>query len=76
MVLESWESDEANLDAPVLREVLFRVLANSMHKNVYRGARGCLLVMGLQQKERVAVFWSLPGVLEVKYDLDRTGMKT
>ena len=47
MVVESWELDEANLDAPLLREALFRVLANSMHKTIHRGAHGCLWVIGL-----------------------------
>ena len=71
MVVESWESDEANLDAP-----LFRALANSMHKTIHHGAHGCLRVMGLEQKVQdllylLVLVWSP----KVKYDLDRTGMK-
>ena len=60
-----------------LREALFRVLANNMHKTVHRRAQGCLQVIGLEREERRVALSSrlLSGVLEVKYDLDRTGMK-
>ena len=31
-MVESWELDEANLDAPLLHGSLIQVLANSVHK--------------------------------------------
>ena len=34
-----------------LREALFPVLADSMHKNVHRGAHECVRVIGLEQEE-------------------------
>jgi hypothetical protein len=48
-----------------------------MHRSAYRGAVEYLWVIELEQAEsrRVAVFWSLFGVLEVKDGLDRTGKK-
>ena len=33
---------------PLLGKALFRTLANSMHKNVHRGAHGCLQATGLE----------------------------
>ena len=46
-----------------------------MHKTVHCGAHERLRVMGLEQEECRRVALSLFGVLEVKDDLDRTGMK-
>ena len=76
MVVKSWESRGTKM-CNFLHQVLFRACADSMHKNVHRGAREYLQVIGLEQEESksCSIFWSLSGVLEVKYDLDRTGMK-
>ena len=51
MVVESWESDGANLDAPLFAQGTFLRSANSMHKTVHRRAHGCLRVMGLEREE-------------------------
>ena len=58
-----------------LREALFRALANGMHKTVHRRAHECLRIMGLEREVEELLYLLVFGVLEVKYDLDRTGMK-
>ena len=63
---------------PTSCEALFWAPANSMHKNIHPGAHGCRRVTRLEWEgsRRVALSSGLClGVLEVKHDLDRTGMK-
>ena len=50
-----------------------RSLVKSMHKNVHGRAHGRLWVMELEREETRRVLSS--GVLEMKDDIDRTGMK-
>ena len=39
-----------------LRKALFRVVVDSMHKNIHCGAHGCLRDMGLEREEsRIAL---------------------
>ena len=61
MVVESWESVQANQNVPLQYEALFRALANSMHKTVHRGAHGYLQIMGPEREEcrRVALSFGL-----------------
>ena len=47
---------------------------NSMHKNVHRRVYKCLWVIGREREGSRRVALS-SGVLEVKHDLDRTGME-
>ena len=51
MVVESWESVQGNQNVPLLREALFCMHADGMHKNVHCGAHGCLQAMGLEREE-------------------------
>ena len=44
-----------------------------MHRSIHRSAHECLWVIGLEEIRRVYLL--VFGVLEVKYNLDRTGMK-
>ena len=57
MVVELWESVQGNLSYPLFARGTFRVLADGTHKNVNRGAHGCLWVVGLEREEsrRVAL---------------------
>ena len=58
-----------------MSKAFFLALAGSMHENHHRGAHGCVPVIGIQQEESIELLFLLTfGVLEVKYDLDRTGM--
>ena len=74
MVVESWESAEAKLDVPLfVRGTLCERLRREC-TSIHRRAHECLLVIGLEREER-RVYLLVFGVLEVKYNLDRTGMK-
>ena len=66
VVVETWES-KVTKTCHLLREALFRALTDSMYKNVHRGAH----VSGSRdlEVEVWSIFWSLSGILEVKYDL-------
>ena len=49
LIVESWESVQANQNVPLFVRGI-RVLANSMHKSVHRGAHGRLRVIGLERE--------------------------
>ena len=77
MAVESYESIQRNQNAPLLREVVFWALAESIHKNVHCEAHGCLRVMGLKWEKVQELLYLLVFVWSPRSKgwPDRTGMK-
>ena len=76
MVVELWESMQGNQNVPLLREALFERLRIACTK---RFTPELMDVSGLwdlnENKIEELLYLLVFGVLEVKYDLDRTGKK-